>query len=49
VAVEKDGARLGLRVYIDTDRLAVVVRPILDFERAAAHAQGISAKNKNAG
>ena len=49
VAVEKDGARLGLRVDINSDRLAVVMGPVLDFKRAAAHAQGgISAENENA-
>ena len=41
---------LGLGVDIDADRLAIVVRTVLDFQRAAAHAQGgISAKHKNAG
>ena len=42
--------RLGLGVDIDADRLPVVVRPMLDFERAAADTQGgISAENENAG
>jgi len=36
VAVEKDRVRLRLGVDIDPDRRAIVMRPMLDFEGAAA-------------
>ena len=49
VAVEKDRVRLRLGVDIDPDRRAIVMRPMLDFEDAAADTQSrISAENENA-
>jgi hypothetical protein len=37
---KKNRTRLGLRVDINANCLAIVVRPVLDFQRASAHAQG---------